>query len=237
MEVLGTAEIANTRPSVVITAPAAGSSFAEESSVEVAASFDEGPTPGPHTCEIAWGDGTTTAGTVDGGTCTGSQVYGPGSAGARLIVVSVLDPGLARGTAFVSIQITGPPPCAPRAGRVCTVSGLGAVGRHPSVAFEFTARLRRLRSTGHMLLLDRGWRFITVAVRSLTIAGNGAVLSGTGSFNGRPGHTFEAAISDNRPPLAPDGPPDTMRVVIRDSTGSVVRVVEGDITRGDIVVD
>ena len=236
VELLGTAEIANTHPSIVITAPAAGSSFPEESSVEVAASFDEGPTPGPHTCEIAWGDGTTTEGTVGAGTCTGSHVYGPGSAGTRQIVVSVLDPGLARGTAFVSIQVTSTGTCVPRVGQPCTVAGRGTVGDQP-VTFEFRARLRRTRSAGHMLLLDRRWRFIAFAIRSVTITGHRAVFSGDGSLNGRPGHTFEATLSDNRPLLAPDATPDTMRVVIRDSTGAVVRVIEGDVTSGDIVVD
>ncbi len=238
VEPLGIAEIANTRPSVVITAPTAGSSFAEQTTVEVAAAFDDGPTPGPHTCTINWGDGTLTAGAVGVGTCTGSHVYAPGSAGPRQIVVSVLDAGLAGGTAVVSIVITstGPTPCVPRPGQTCTAAGVGTVGRQQPVAFEFTVGVRHAQPVGQMLLLDGSWRFFTIAIRSLTIVGDRATFAGTGLLNGRPGHTFEATVADNRR-LGGSGPPDTMRVVVRGPTGAVVRTIEGEVTRGDIVVD
>ena len=130
VEALGIAGIANTRPSVAITAPAAGAAFAEQATVAVAAAFDDGPTAGPHTCEINWGDGTVTAGAVSVGTCAGSHVYAPGSAGTRQITVSVLDAGLARGTASVSIVITGagPSSCVRQPGQTCAVAGVG-IGR------------------------------------------------------------------------------------------------------------
>ena len=239
VEALGIAEIANTRPSVVITAPAAGASFAEQATVDVAAAFEDGPTPGPHTCEINWGDGTATAGAAGVGTCTGSHVYAAGSAGARQIAVSVLDAGLARGTASVSIVITNAAPtsCVRQPGQTCTAAGVGTVGRQLPVAFEFTAGVRNARPIGQMLLLDGNWRFLTVAFRSLSLTGDRATFAGTGSLNGRPGYAFESAVTDNRRLLGRGGVPDTLRVVIRDAGGTVVRVIEGDVTRGDIVVD
>jgi hypothetical protein len=86
-------------------------------------------------------------------------------------------------------------------------------------------------------LLDGNWRFLTVAFRSLSVTGDRATFDGTGSLNGRSGYTFEAAATDNRRLLERGGVADTLRVVIRDAGGTVVRVIEGDVTRGDIVVD
>jgi hypothetical protein len=151
----------------------------------------------------------------------------------------VQDAGLAGGAASVAVVITsaGPAGCVRQPGRSCTVLGLGAVGRQPAVAFEFTAGVRNGRPIGQMLLLDRNWRFLATTVRSLTIDRDRATFTGTGSLNGRTGHAFEAAITDNRRLLGRGGLPDTLRVVVRDPSGAVVRVVEGDVTRGDIVVD
>ena len=122
-------------------------------------------------------------------------------------------------------------------GQTCTVGGAGTVGRQPTVAFEFTAGVRNARPIGQMLLLDGNWRFLTVAFRSLSVTGDRATFDGTGSLNGRPGYTFEAAVTDNRRLLGRGGVPDALRVAIRDAGGTVVRVIEGDVTRGDIVVD
>jgi hypothetical protein len=238
-ETLGIAEIANTRPSVVITAPAAGASFAASATVSVAARFDDGPTPGLHTCEITWGDGTAAAGAADVGTCTGSHVYTAASTGTRQITVVVLDAGLARGAASVPIVITsaGAATCVRQPGQTCTVLGLGIVGRQPAVAFEFTAGVRNAQPIGQMLLLEGSWRFLSTAIRSLSIVGDRATFAGMGSLSGRTGYAFEATVTDNRRLLGRSGTPDRLRVVIRDPGGTVVRVVEGDVTRGDVVVD
>jgi len=235
----GNAVIINAVPSVTIAAPGAGAAFPEQTSVSVAATFDDGPTPGPHTCEIAWGDGTVAAGAVGAGTCTGAHVYAAGSAGVRQIVVTVQDPGLARGSASVSIEITAATgaPCVRRPGRACVAAGLGIVGRTRPVAFEFAAWQRDGRGGGQLVLLDGRWLFTAIAVRSVTIDGTDAVFSGAGSYNGRPGYTFEAAVADNRRPLRPRGAPDTIRVVIRDGAGRVVQTVEGEVLLGDVTVN
>lgn len=236
---LGTAAIANARPSIVITAPAAGVSIPEQSTVSLAATFEDGPTAGAHTCEIGWGDGTTSVGLTGAGTCTGTHVYAAGSAGPRQIAVSVTDPALARGTASVPIVITssGLATCVRRPGQTCTVAGLGAVGRNPAVAFEFTAGLRNTQPIGQLLLLDGSWRFLTVGIRALSMSGDRATMAGTGSLNGRPGYTFEAVVVDNRRLLGRGALADTVRVVIRDAANAIVRVVDGEVSRGDVVVD
>jgi hypothetical protein len=116
-------------------------------------------------------------------------------------------------------------------------AGLGLVGRLRPVAFEFTAWQRDARGGGQLVLLDGRWLFTAIAFRAVAIDGSGAVFSGTGSYNGRPGHTFEAAVADNRRPLRPRAAPDTLRIVIRDGAGRVVQVVEGEVALGDIAVN
>jgi large repetitive protein len=234
---LGVAEMANAHPSVIITAPTAGSSFAAQTTINVAATFDEGPTPGPHTCAISWGDDSVTAGTIGAGTCTGSHVYASGATGPREIMVAAIDPGFTTGIASVTIVVTSPAAttCVRRPGQTCTVAGIGTVGRQ--AAFELTAGIRNAQPIGQMLLIDGNWRFLTVAIRALSISGERGTFAGTGSLNGRPGYAFEATVVDNRRLLGRGGSPDTLRVVVRDAAGTIVRVVDGEVTRGDLVVD
>ena len=88
-----------------------------------------------------------------------------------------------------------------------------------------------------MLVLDGNWRFLTVAFRSLSTHRRPRDLRRYGSLNGRPGYAFEAVVTDNRRLLERGGAPDTLRIVIRDPGGTAARVIEGEVTRGDIVVD
>jgi hypothetical protein len=225
---VGTALIGNTRPSVSIAAPVAGSSFPETQVVQVLSTFEEGPTAGPHSCEIAWGDGVVTTGVVDLGTCSGSHTYGPGSAGPRQIVVTVTDPALARGAASVTIMITSTgTACMRDDGQACAVAGAGIVG---SVRFRLTAA-----PTAGQLVLNDGkmWGFEATVLTSLVTNGSTAAFSGTGELDGEPGYRFEASVEDNRSL----GVPDRLRVVVRSSGGAVVRVVDGEVSRGQIVVN
>ena len=150
-----------------------------------------------------------------------------------------MDAGLARGTASVSIVITNAAPtsCVRQPGQTCTAAGVGTVGRQLPVAFEFTAGVRNAQA-------DRtdaaARRELAIPHRRRPLAvdhGDRATFAGTGSLNGRPGYAFEATVADNRAAPGRGGAPDTLRVVVRDAAGTVVRVIEGEVTRGDIVVD
>lgn len=202
------------------------------------AAFDDGPTPGVHTCQISWGDNSSSAGTVGTGTCTGSHAYAIGSSGSRQIFVFVIDPGGAVGVASVGINVTPAPASGcPNGRETCTVAGVGAIGPVQSVAFELAAWLSRGRSGGQLLLIDKArLRIFVFAVREVAINTHSASLSGFGSLNGRLGFTFEASVADNRRIFGP-GAPDTLRVVIRDSAGAVVQIVDGEVTPGDIAVN
>ena len=141
----------------------------------------------------------------------------------------VTDPGGAQGSATVTVAITtaGESPCQDR--RVtCAAVGAGLLGPAQTIAFEFSAWSTRGRTGGQLSLLDGRFRLVGSAVQSLDIVGHAAVIRGTGSVNGRAGYSFEAYAQDR--PAARD----TLRVVVRDRGGLVVKDVGGEVTRGDL---
>ena len=101
-------------------------------------------------------------------------------------------------------------------------------GPAQTIAFAFSAWSTRGRTGGQLSLLDGRFRLVGSAVQSLDIVGHAAVIRGTGSVNGRAGYSFEAYAQD-RPSAR-----DTLRVVVRDRGGLVVKDVGGEVTRGDL---
>lgn len=70
----------NAPPAVSLDAPALGATVAVGDPVGVSASVSDPGVGDTVTCEISWGDGTTSAATPAGGSCTGSHTYtGEGS--------------------------------------------------------------------------------------------------------------------------------------------------------------
>jgi hypothetical protein len=100
--------VANVAPTVTIKTPTGGSLFKSGATVSLSASFSDAGTSDTHTCKVAWGDGTTTNGTVSetggAGTCTGSHAYP--NVGNYTITVTVTDNGGSAGTASVAISVT-----------------------------------------------------------------------------------------------------------------------------------
>jgi hypothetical protein len=99
--------VKNVAPTVSISSPVAGSLLKAGSSVSVNAPFSDAGTADTHTCNIAWGDGTTTNGTVNesggAGTCSGSHTYAIGN---YSITVTVTDSGGGATSASVAISVT-----------------------------------------------------------------------------------------------------------------------------------
>ncbi len=63
------------------------------------------------TCSIAWGDASTSPGTVSGGTCSASHTYATGTVGATLTVTVADDDG-GSGSASSSLVFNRAPSCA-----------------------------------------------------------------------------------------------------------------------------
>jgi uncharacterized delta-60 repeat protein len=92
------------------------------------------------------------------------------------------------------------------------------------------------RLSNEQVTFDRGTRFrFGGDVQSVTGEGKGAALTGTGSWNGKNGYSFEVSVVDN----APWGRlKDTIDVVVRDPAGAVVLSSFGPqlLKQGDISV-
>ncbi|HEX6131263.1 MAG TPA: multicopper oxidase domain-containing protein, partial [Actinomycetota bacterium] len=104
-------DVANVAPSVAIASPADGTLFQLADAVPVSAPFTDPGTGDTHTCSIDWGDGTSSAGTVAAGACTGSHTYAAG--GLKTITVTVLDDDGGSGSDSVEIDVNTPPDCTP----------------------------------------------------------------------------------------------------------------------------
>ena len=185
------------------------------------------PAAGAHSCEIAWGEGVTTTGVVDVGTCSGSHVYGAAGSGSREIAVSVFDAAMTRGSADVAITINRTAAsCVRGDGQACTIAGAGLAG---TVRFNLAARQVGTNRLGHLEMNDgKAWRFDARVVSEFSVAGSAATFSGEGLLDGRTGYRFEATVQDT----AVSGLPDRLRVVVRDSAGAVARVVDSVVYAG-----
>jgi hypothetical protein len=97
--------VSNAAPAVTITS--APQTLQQGSTASLAASVSDAGSNDTHSCSIAWGDSTVTAGTVvessGGGTCTGSHVYS--ATGSQTVVVTVTDDDGAGGSASQSALV------------------------------------------------------------------------------------------------------------------------------------
>ncbi|HEX6130245.1 MAG TPA: PKD domain-containing protein, partial [Actinomycetota bacterium] len=103
-----TLTLGNADPTIAITSPPAGAS-------PLAVSFSAAVAdPGANdvlTCTIAWGDGSSSAGTVSGGVCTATHAYAAGTVGATLTATVADDDG-GSASASRSLTFNRPPVCA-----------------------------------------------------------------------------------------------------------------------------
>ena len=103
-----TASVSNADPVVTITS--APSPVLPGSTIDLAASFTDAGSNDTHTCTVAWGDGTSAAGTITPGACAASHVYT--TPGTRTVVVTVTDDDNGSGTASTTITASNRAPTA-----------------------------------------------------------------------------------------------------------------------------
>jgi PKD domain len=100
--------VANVPPAVRINTPATGSNLAWKTTYTFKATITDAGTADAHTCTIAWGDGTSSTGSVSEsggtGTCNSSHAYG--LTGNYTITVTVTDPSGGKATATSAITVT-----------------------------------------------------------------------------------------------------------------------------------
>jgi hypothetical protein len=218
--------VSNVAPVVTITAPAQTSTVNVGVLVPLTATFVDPGRNDSQTCSIAWGDGTTTNGFVGAGTCTASHAYT--SAGARSVVVTVLDDDAGAGTAAVTVVSTD-------VGGM--VVGGGHIGGCGGTSFGFVAMSMPHGSLkGEFEMNGRGIRFHGSTVTSLSVASTYLTASwnGAGEWNGRSGYTFSASVVDNG--FGHFWVPDTISLTVRDSGNRTVYSVSGALEGGNVLI-
>ena len=96
--------VTNATPGVHVTSPAAGTEFRTGATVSVAASTTDPGSNDTRSCSIEWGDGSTAAGTLAGGVCSGSHGYL--TDGARTVTVTATDDDGGSGSDTVAIVVS-----------------------------------------------------------------------------------------------------------------------------------
>lgn len=222
-----TVTVTNADPSVSISSPADLSIFPINTSIAVTAPFTDAGANDTHTCTVAWGDGSTTPGTVSSGSCSASHPYS--GIGVFTVTVTVIDDDGGRDTASIGLVLTD---------RLSKVTGGGFVVQ-PRRSFGFVAR-RASDGTlsGQIQVRDRTRnRFHGSTVASLVVSGNTATWSGTGRWNGTGGYSFTATVADNRNGGSRKGSvADTIQVTITAPGGATVLTFSGSLRGGNIVV-
>ncbi len=129
-----TIAIANVAPTVRINTPGPGSNLAQKTSYTFKATLADLGTADTHTCTIAWGDGSSSTGTVGesggAGTCTSAHSWS--ATGNYTITVTVKDNAGATATATSAITVTK------TGGTVFTV-------------LQYTARNKHAATTKHVV--------------------------------------------------------------------------------------
>ena len=99
---IATVTVTNAAPTVDVTSPAGGSQHQVGATVSVTADLSDDGANDTHTCAIGWGDGSTSAGAVSSGKCTGSHVYS-GAASRTITVTATDDDG---GSSSDTVEVT-----------------------------------------------------------------------------------------------------------------------------------
>ncbi|MDH5521094.1 MAG: hypothetical protein OEZ14_11245, partial [Acidimicrobiia bacterium] len=178
-----------------------------------------------HTCSIDWGDGSpTTEGTVIDGLCVGSHVYQAIAVPTVTVTVTDDDGGVAVDEIMLIVSVPG---------AKVTGGGWLLAPDGTRVSFGLVAD----GTEGQIQVrLHNSDRFHGTDVEGLTSVGSTATWSGPGRWNGADGYEYEVTVADNGNGRSKKGSPDTISLVVRDSTGAVVWSVSGPLGGGNLKV-
>ena len=203
--------------------------------VGVSAPFtDADPLDTTHTASIAWGDGSTSSGTITGGTVNGSHTYT--AAGIYTVTVTVTDQwGHAGSSSLQSVVVYDRAAGFANGGGWIT-SPQGALVANPSYtgkgSFQLSAAYAAGATTpdGSLTYSLAGTQFVlaTTSLDWLVVSRDTAYLSGSATLNGVAGYRVTATMTDR-------GKGDTLRLVVTGSSGAAVydsgaQAVKGQLT-------
>jgi hypothetical protein len=188
-EYAAAARVTNVAPSVTLTAPRVGAPGAP---VGLAASFTDPGIRDSHTCSIAWGDGTTSTGTVTeqggSGTCAASHSYA--SATVTTTTLTITDKDGASGSASTQVIVVD------QGAGFLTGGGWIAVGGQ-KLTFGIESKYRKGVLNGNVEAQTPVGNLHGTDVLWLVVAGTRAELRGSATLDGRTGFAFQIAADES----------------------------------------
>jgi PKD repeat protein len=226
-------DLTNADPVVgTVTGPSAAVSVGAPAGVS--ATFTDADPLDTHTATVAWGDGQSSAGTVTGGTVSGSHVYT--AAGIYTVTVTVTDQwgNADSGTTTVVVYdraagfVTGGGTISSPVGALVSEpshSGKGSL--QLSVAYPSGATV----PTGSFTYSLGGTTFAvaTTTFDWLVVTGSTATFSAPVTVNGQAGYRAVVTVTDQ-------GKNDTFRLVVTAAGGSVAYDSGTQAVKGQVVV-
>ena len=209
-------DLTNAAPVVgAVTGPSAAASVGAP--VGISAAFTDADRFDTHTASVAWGDGSTSAGTVTGSAVSGSHTYT--AAGVHTVTVTVTDQWGNRHAGTTTVVVYD------RAAGFLTGGGWftspkGAVVGAPWATGKAQLQVSAQyapgagRPDGSLTLSTPGLELASTDLDWLVVSGDTARLSGAATVGGASGYRFDLTATD-----AVSG--DTVRLVVRDPDGAV----------------
>jgi predicted extracellular nuclease len=225
--------LTNSAPVVgTVTGPVAAVSVGAPAAISAA--FSDADRVDTHTATVEWGDGSSSAGTVDGGTVSGSHTYS--TAGSYTVRVTVTDQWGHRGASTLESVVVYDPAAGFATGGGWVSSPAGALMSNPghtgkgSFQLNATYSAGATRPGGSLTYSLSGTQFAlgTTSLDWLVVTGDTARLAGPATLNGSAGYRVLATLTDR-------GKADTLRVAVTDGSGAVVydsgaQAVQGQVT-------
>lgn len=159
-----------------------------------------------HTAQVAWGDGTTSAGTASGGTLTADHVYA--TPGVYTVTVTLTDDDGGVSSRVHEYVVVYDPEGGFVTGGGSFDSPAGAYLADPTAAgratFGFTARYQKGKSVPdgqtQFQFKAGGLSFHSTSYDWLVVSGTRATYRGSGEVNGAGGYAFQLAAVDGQRP-------------------------------------
>ncbi len=199
----------------------------------VSATFTDADRLDTHTATISWGDGTSSVATIADGAVSGSHTYA--AVGLYRVTVTVTDQWGNAGSSSLDPLAVYDPSAGFATGGGWITSPQGALVSAPSHTGKGSFQLSAAypagadTPTGSLTysLAGASFALATTSLDWLVVSGSTASASGPATLNGESGYRVTVTMTDQ-------GKSDTLRIVVRGSSGAVVYDSRAQAVQGQV---